>query len=757
MGSAYNRSGGCHVLACRRMVARASGPDDSKGPWQFQLLGAFEVSNGQSSLSKLRSRTANELLAYMALHPGKELSRVDLGGIFWPDSDCDRQQQNVRRCLSDIRLALEGDDEPGTVFIKRRDHSGLNAACISTDVGDFRKLIRETVGEKVVAHKCAALQGAVELYAGPLLPTMAAYCFVPIRMELEEQFARAVVTLCEHYCESNPSLATTLGRQAVQRAPLREDLHVALIRAFVKSGMPAEAVRQFEELERVLDENFGEAPSLAAVAALESIPRTDRTAPDPPGDRQIVLLSASPDLPFGRELAAALSAQGSDLVEAGNTGKWARRLEEKVRDSAAVVALIRPQDVDSEALFGQCELGLRLAQVSGGPRLIAFALDGVVLDDTPLANLLRPFTVIEADTPQSAANQIIDNLRLPIPVGEKVLELSGGAVPLDSPYYIERDTDVELKSCLARGEGVILIKGPRQIGKTSLTARALAWARGKGYKTALSDFQTVNLSELENNQGLSRAIAHRFAKDLGVPVDWQNQWNEWLGPNANLDDAVELVLSQTEGPVLWAMDEVDRLFGQAFTNDFFGLLRGWYNRRSLEPDGPWRRLTLLITYATEVHLFITDLNQSPFNIGVRLELDDFTPGQMAELNERYGSPLASDDDVLQLHDLTGGHPYLARRAFDWLVTTKGSVVNLEDVGTEDDGPFGDHLRRLLLMVSRDSATLEEVSRILKGEDLQEERTVYELAAGGLLQRGVTSRSLFRSALYRRWLESRLTG
>ena len=66
----------------------------------------------------------------------------------------------------------------------------------------------------------------------------------------------------------------------------------------------------------------------------------------------------------------------------------------------------------------------------------------------------------------------------------------------------------------------------------------------------------------------------------------------------------------------------------------FGLFRSWHNERSLNPDGPWGRLTLAIVYATEAHLFITDLNQSPFNVGTRLTLEDFTFEQVAELNGR---------------------------------------------------------------------------------------------------------------------------
>src|SRR5438093_6889166 len=97
--------------------------------------------------------------------------------------------------------------------------------------------------------------------------------------------------------------------------------------------------------------------------------------------------------------------------------------------------------------------------------------------------------------------------------------------------------------------------------------------------------------------------------------------------------------------LVWGLDEVDRLFGLPFASEVFGLFRAWHNERALLPEGPWSRLTLAIAYATEARLFITDLNQSPFNVGTRLELADFTREQVADLNHRCGAPLQSEAEV----------------------------------------------------------------------------------------------------------------
>jgi len=61
-----------------------------------------------------------------------------------------------------------------------------------------------------------------------------------------------------------------------------------------------------------------------------------------------------------------------------------------------------------------------------------------------------------------------------------------------------------------------------------------------------------------------------------------------------------------------------------------------------------------MSYATEAHLFIRDVNQSPFNVGTRLTLYDFTYEQMAELNRRYESPLKDADALRRFYALCHG-------------------------------------------------------------------------------------------------------
>src|SRR5205807_1491217 len=72
---------------------------------------------------------------------------------------------------------------------------------------------------------------------------------------------------------------------------------------------------------------------------------------------------------------------------------------------------------------------------------------------------------------------------------EVTLEPVGGAVPPGSPFYIERRADAEFLQAIKAAESIVLVKGPRQMGKTSLLGRGAQNARESGLRHATTDFQ----------------------------------------------------------------------------------------------------------------------------------------------------------------------------------------------------------------------------------------------------------------------------
>jgi len=342
------------------------------------------------------------------------------------------------------------------------------------------------------------------------------------------------------------------------------------------------------------------------------------------------------------------------------------------------------------------------------------------------------------------------------PAGGAGLEPIGGAMPLDSQFYITRPVDEHFRAAIARRDSIVLIKGARQVGKTSLLARGLQQAREAGARIVLTDLQMLNEADLATVETLFLALAELIAYRLDLGGCPRDVWDPLHSPNFNFEVYLQRhALVASPAPIVWGVDEVDRLFSRPFASEVFGLFRSWHNARSLDPEGPWRRLTLVMAYATEAHLFITDLNQSPFNVGTRLAIEDFTPGQVADLNLRYGAPLRTDGEVKRYFGLVGGNPYLTQRGLHEMAQRRLSLDELEALAAGDDGPFGDHLRRMLAALAQDQEMRQAMIAVIDGGACPTAESFYRLRSAGLIAGYSTSDVRPRCRLYAAYLKGRL--
>ncbi len=483
-------------------------------------------------------------------------------------------------------------------------------------------------------------------------------------------------------------------------------------------------------------------------------------------------------MPFDEQLTRVLETQ---LAAYGfqvftdkhlNIGvEWARELEQQLRSADAVIPLISPGSAHSEMLAYELELAHEAAQKLDGrphilpvrvnyigpfPELLARILDSLSPKDwegpadnqrivQELVAALRELTGRAAPAPKPSGLRIAPrppgSPRPPVRVAATptttavptALEPVGGAVPLGSEFYLVRPQDAELRTALTRYDSIVLIKGARQMGKTSLLARGLQQARERGAKVVLTDFQKLSMADLESPTSLYLTLGESLAEQLDLAVLPQEAWDERRGPNVNFERYLRReVLAKLNAPLVWGLDEVDRLFTCKFGSEVFGLFRAWHNERALDPSGPWAGLTLAIAYATEAHLFITDMNQSPFNVGTRLVLEDFTREQVSELNRRYRSPLKTEVELDRFIHLVAGHPFLVRLALHELSSQGVSLADLEKQADRDEWIFGDHLRRMLVLLAKDAVLTDVVRGILRGQACPNQDSFYRLRSAGVV-------------------------
>ncbi|HET9704875.1 MAG TPA: AAA-like domain-containing protein [Vicinamibacterales bacterium] len=493
--------------------------------------------------------------------------------------------------------------------------------------------------------------------------------------------------------------------------------------------------------------------------------------------------NVEPDQSLARDVVASLSEAGHSVfidqrLTVGQS--WAEEIEKQVRQSDYLIVLLTAESSRSEMVRGEIELARHHAATNASPRILPVRLAfhgplpyplNAYLDkvqyafwsgavDTPrllseLRDVLagdkppRPSSVRHAPAP--APNHLPPAYAAPLPV-------PGGTLDVDDQWYLPRQTDATALSLIQQPGQTLTIKGPRQMGKSSLLMRTVKTGMDVGKRVALLDFQLVDEDSKANADLFFRRFASWVAEQLNVPDSVEAFWNTAYSSPQNCTRYMEQhILTPLAAPCIVAIDETDAIFQTTFSQDFYSMLRGWHNRRADPTRRLWKRLDIILSTSTEPQFFIDRPHESPFNVGVTLRLEDFQPDQVGRLNALHPRPLAAGD-VERLYQLVHGHPYLTRKAL-YLVASSTPSCTVDELfghARDDRGPFGDHLRDYLLRLQRKTDLIPAIRQVVDSHALTDELAIYRLEALGLVRRDgekVTPRCELYAGYFRERLRS----
>jgi hypothetical protein len=256
--------------------------------------------------------------------------------------------------------------------------------------------------------------------------------------------------------------------------------------------------------------------------------------------------------------------------------------------------------------------------------------------------------------------------------------VAGGTLRGDAPSYVVRDADRILHAALRRGE-VCYALTPRQMGKSSLMVRTAARLREEGTLVAVLDLTALgqNLLPLQWYNGLLEKIGQQLRFEPQLEEFWEA--HEKLGPLHRWMAAIrQSVLADKRAQVVIFIDEIDAVRSLPFsTDEFFAGIREFYNRRSHDPE--LNRLTFCLLGVATPSDLIRDIRTTPFNIGRRIELADFTAFEAAPLARGLGRDQREGERLLaRILYWTGGHPYLTQRLCQAVAESGGSSARHVD-------------------------------------------------------------------------------
>lgn len=255
------------------------------------------------------------------------------------------------------------------------------------------------------------------------------------------------------------------------------------------------------------------------------------------------------------------------------------------------------------------------------------------------------------------------------------------ALPAGARSYIRRAVDDTLPEVLGRGELCYIVTA-RQTGKTSLIVRTTPLLARVGTSVAM-----VDLSRLGTQMTIEQwyfGMLEQIGEDLGLSEELDAFWegHTAYGPLDRWARALkDVVLPARTGRVVIFIDEigvVSRIHNFS-PDEFFAALRSWSQRGD---DPEFSRLTFCLVGSVPPLSLYSGFGLPVFNVGRRIDLDDFTRKEVDGLSEglvESGRDEETAGHLLdRIHLWTHGHPYLTQK-FCREIAARPEIQSDEDV------------------------------------------------------------------------------
>ena len=289
-----------------------------------------------------------------------------------------------------------------------------------------------------------------------------------------------------------------------------------------------------------------------------------------------------------------------------------------------------------------------------------------------------------------------------------------GQVPLNSPFYVERPPIKDTcYNAILKPEILIRIKAPRHMGKTSLMSRILYQGENQVYQTGFINLWSREL--FKNLDIFLESFCANVSLELGIEEKIDQYWKpQRYSSQTNCTNYFQsYLLKELKQPVILGLDEVDRIFQYSeIADEFFTMLRSWHEKG--KNNETWQKLRLVISHSQEVYISL-DVNKSPFNVGLPIDLNKFSLAQVQDLVKRHGLQW-SDTEINQLMGMIDGHPYLVRTALYHIATNDLTLKQFLEIAPTEEGLYEDHLYRHLLILEENKQLKSAMLKLVNSDE-----------------------------------------
>jgi tetratricopeptide (TPR) repeat protein len=243
--------------------------------------------------------------------------------------------------------------------------------------------------------------------------------------------------------------------------------------------------------------------------------------------------------------------------------------------------------------------------------------------------------------------------------------------------YVERDADLQLKRIVDEMQrpGYVLVA--RQMGKTNLLINAKRTLESDKRIFAYVDLSNSFKYERECYLNIIDVIIETF-EDVFEPIvsEIYSLRKNSLPPHKEYSKSLRIILNHFKGDIVIILDEIDALRTADYSDNIFAQIRSnYFSRTNFEE---FERLTYILSGVIEPTELIKDRNKSPFNIGDKIYLDDFT---LEEHNTFINKSKLRIDNVIstEIYKWSNGNP---RLTFDICSEIEDQIISEKSITKE---------------------------------------------------------------------------
>lgn len=291
-------------------------------------------------------------------------------------------------------------------------------------------------------------------------------------------------------------------------------------------------------------------------------------------------------------------------------------------------------------------------------------------------------------------------------------ELKSYTIVPDS-LYVERKADKQLHDIVEAMQrpGYVLVS--RQMGKTNLLLRAKRkWENSEDLYVYV-DMTNVDETEKECFESLIDIAIDTHEQELASVRERimdLRRVNILKSPVQAHNEELRVLLSAVKGKLVFILDEIDSLTRTSFSDNVFSQIRSVYFSRVNYPV--LDKLTYVLSGVVEPTEIIKNPKISPFNIGEKILLDDFSREEYMTFLSKAGLLKFGDSVIDRIYYWASGNPRIT-----WDICYE--LQNKDNLTPEDV----DVLVKAMYLTSFDKAPVDTIRTLVKEDRILREAII----------------------------------